>query len=100
MRLDGSGASMYWGESVPALFTQDPPAAILDIGGVAGQHRLAVWPTKGILTIGDIFEEGRFLTYEALANAHNLGHGWFIASAGMWYMGKWGQRTTDGPCLT
>ncbi|KAJ1145206.1 hypothetical protein NDU88_011497 [Pleurodeles waltl] len=56
-----------------------PLMAIPNIGWVAGQHRLSIWPTKGIQTIGDIFEDGHFLSNAALASAHDLGQGWFIA---------------------
>ncbi|KAJ1176430.1 hypothetical protein NDU88_001711, partial [Pleurodeles waltl] len=67
------------GNRTPSYSPRIPLLAIPDIGRVVGQHRSAVWPTKGIQTIGDIFEGGRFLTYEALASAHDLGQGWFVA---------------------
>ncbi|KAJ1087870.1 hypothetical protein NDU88_001032 [Pleurodeles waltl] len=64
----------------PPLYSPGIPLlAIPGIGRIAGKHELAAWSMKGIQTIGDIFEEGHFLTYEALANVHDLGQGGVIA---------------------
>ncbi|KAJ1189344.1 hypothetical protein NDU88_006092 [Pleurodeles waltl] len=62
----------------PPLSPRIPLLAIPGIDRIKGQFRLAVWATKGIHTIGDIFGEGRFLPYETLARLHDLGQGGFL----------------------
>ncbi|KAJ1103526.1 hypothetical protein NDU88_000948 [Pleurodeles waltl] len=63
----------------PPYSPEIPLIAIPGIGRMAGQLGLAAWSMKGILTVGDIFGEGCFLTYKALASAHDLGQDGFIA---------------------
>ncbi|KAJ1175600.1 hypothetical protein NDU88_000887 [Pleurodeles waltl] len=66
------------GDKKPQYSPKIPLLDIPKVEGIAAKLDLSAWPEKGIQTVDDIFSGGHITTYEALADAHNLGHGDFI----------------------
>ncbi|KAJ1201531.1 hypothetical protein NDU88_005339 [Pleurodeles waltl] len=55
-----------------------PLTALPEADKINGRLGLANWVGRGIQTVGELFEEGRLLSYEALADAYIFGRGEFI----------------------
>ncbi|KAJ1206532.1 hypothetical protein NDU88_001936 [Pleurodeles waltl] len=64
---------------IPAYSSRIPLLAIPGLHNITRQFKLANWVDKVINAIGDIFKEGHFLAYEALADRFKLGKGEFLA---------------------
>ncbi|KAJ1189178.1 hypothetical protein NDU88_005929 [Pleurodeles waltl] len=74
------------GERLPPYSPKIPLTAIQGAAKINGRLVLAKWVVKRIQTVGDLFEEGRLLTYEELADTHTLGKGEFITYSALQHL--------------
>ncbi|XP_069076674.1 uncharacterized protein [Pleurodeles waltl] len=78
------------GERPPPYSPRIPLTAITGADKISGQLGLANWVGRGIQTVAELFEGGRFLPYEVLADTHTLGRGEFITHSivcyNAWYV--------------
>ncbi|KAJ1208583.1 hypothetical protein NDU88_003966 [Pleurodeles waltl] len=92
------------GERPPPYSPKIPLTAIPGADKINGRLVLANWVGKGIQTVGDLFAEGRLLTYEELANMLTLGNGKFITYGALQHLvrtawGVGGREPESSPVL-